>query len=97
MSQPWILDPEILAIKIREDQKRIEDHNNVLRELVKLIFAGISQVINYDHVITTIPMYEIPLEHKGKRYDISFIKGDRIFYVQLDSEPLKYQERQGRS
>ena len=95
MSQPWILDPEILAIKIREDQKRIEQHNEVLRELVKLIFAGISRTINYDHVITTIPMYEIPLEYRGKRYDISFVKGDRIFYVQLDSEPLEYHKRQG--
>jgi len=95
MSQPWILDPEILAIKIREDPKRIEDHNEVLRELVKLIFAGISQTMNYDHVVTSIPRYEIPLEYRGKRYDISFVKDGRIFYVQLDSEPLNKDQRRG--
>jgi len=95
MSQPWILDPEILAIKLQEKHARVEDHNEVLREIIKLIFAGISQIINYDHVVTSIPRYEIPLEYRNKRYDISFIKGNRIFYVQIDSEKIDYQQRQG--
>ena len=95
MSKPWVLDHVKLAMRLMERHPKHKEHDYQLEEILRLIFRGISQEVNYDHIITSIPKSNIPLEYRGKRYDISFVKDGRIFYVQLDSEPLEYQERQG--
>lgn len=95
MSREWILSPEALTLMLNLKRNKQRYHDSILKQLLFFIYAQITHEVNYDHVITTIPKKAIPLTYRGKRYDISFIHNNRIFYVQIDSESITMAEEHG--
>lgn len=88
-----IIDFEALTIiATKKSLMKLKKHDEVVKALVKFIAREISDVINYDHVITDVKKFDLPLEHEKKRYDISFLKDGRIFFIQVDSRALTNEE-----
>lgn len=69
-----------------------KEHLAVLYSFVMHIAGSVSPLINYDHLEMPVVKYPIPLKHRKKDYDISFILNDRIVYVDIETEKLPLQQ-----
>ena len=65
--------------------KHSDEHTKILVALVQFIGETLSRKINYDHVITHIPKTPLSLQHDGKKRDISFVYGNRLVFVDVET------------
>lgn len=84
----WVANPHLFFEMCKNKARRQEAHDQVLVKLVEYIYRELSRAVNYDHVSSTIPKTDIPLGVQGRRYDISFVLDNRIFFLQLDSRAV---------
>lgn len=85
----WILDPRTFLSMQRAARRRTLLHDKMLQEILLFIYQRFSKTVAYDHITSTIPKAKISLYHLGRFYDIAFIYGERIYYLQLDSRKFK--------
>jgi len=64
-------------------------HDVVICILVDFIYNNVSEFVNYDHVDYLVPKSkDIPLRWRGKNYDIAFLFGDRIVFLEVKTVSL---------
>jgi len=85
MDKPYYLKAEALGIRFYPSSRTSLEHKNVLKYLVAFCYEKFSNMINYDHLSLAIPRINLPLVWNNKRYDISFIFGDRLVLVRVDT------------
>ena len=87
------MDVQKISISFVGEDKASSEHKAVIRDLVRYLKDRYGSEINYDHVFTTFKRSPIPLTFRGKRYDISFILGDRLVLIQVDTKLYKPQKQ----
>ena len=83
----FVLRNGVLCMTFKGEGRASKEHNDVVRDLVKMISEKYHTNMNYDHVHSTVMKTPIPLTYRGKRYDISFVYEGRVGFIQIDSEP----------
>ena len=91
MAKSYSLEPTILPLSFKGEDKASRPHKQVIRDLVSFIKGRYGHPINYDHVFSTVKRTPLPMEYRGKRYDIAFIHGKRLILVQIDTQDLRKQ------
>jgi len=78
--QEWQRDPMLPIVKTKYGKKEHKEHNIQVGLVATAIYAYVSNRINFDHIDILIPREKIPLEYKGKRYDIAYLDrhGNRV-------------------
>lgn len=89
MQKEYNLEPSILPLSFKGEDKASRPHKQVIRDLVRHISLQYDTPINYDHVYSTVKRSPLPMKYKGKRYDIAFIHGNRLILVQIDTIDLR--------
>ena len=89
------LENEAISLTFKGEGKASKEHNDIIRDLVKMISEKYHTNMNYDHVYSTVMKTPVPLTYRGKRYDISFVYEGRVVFIQVDSEPYSLPEDQG--
>jgi len=77
-----------LAIRTERPKNISETQAYILEELVKFIYAEISDKINYDHVNLEIPRTPLRLWYRKRRRDISFLLGRELVFIDVYVEKL---------
>jgi len=61
------------------------EHKKILELLIRFIYKNITSEINYDHLNLEIARANIPLKYDGHRADISFVYGDRLVFIDIET------------
>ena len=79
-NQSWQRDPRLHIVRTPHGKKEHQEHNIQVGLVAAAIYAYVSHRINFDHINILIPREQIPLEYKGKRYDIAYMDrhGNRV-------------------
>jgi len=89
MERSKYLKAEYLGLRFSPTSRLSREHFIVLKYLISFCFEKFTNIINYDHMYLTIPKVNLPLVWKNQRYDISFLYGDRLILIRVDTFKLK--------
>jgi hypothetical protein len=86
-------DPKLKIFFFPNDQRKQPEWVRNFNELLMLITKHISKIVNYNHVITSIPQTPLPLKLQGKEYDLSYLAPDgTICLIKFKVIPPKAQK-----
>lgn len=89
---PFRTDPGISAITHNIGKARFKMHDEIQLFLLEHIEKHLTSFINYDHLNLGMPRYNIPLNIDKHRFDISFILGQYLIFIEIKTRKLKMED-----
>jgi len=87
-----IRDPNIPLLNYRVRSKLETTHQAAISDLLIALLAEGKEILNYDHIETTIPKQPYSLEFGGRRYDILYKDGSYYVYIEVKTTRKKPKE-----
>ncbi len=84
-----IRDINIPFLNYRVRSKIQTTHQAALSDILVALLAEGKEILNYDHIETTIPKQPYSLEFGGRRYDILYKDGSYYVYVEVKTTRKK--------
>jgi len=84
-----IKDSNIPLLNYRVTTPISKVHEKVVSDLLIALSAIGKEVLNYDHIQTTIPKQPYSLVHRGRRYDILYKDDGYYIFLEIKTTSLK--------
>lgn len=78
-----VRDPNLPLLGYDVKHQLERNHHEVIADLLNALQRTGYEILNYDHIQTTIPKQDLPLKWRGKRYDILARKGSLIALLEV--------------
>lgn len=88
MAKAFVHDLDSPLLRPATTGKASIEHKRVLAKLIGFVVDEFSSVVNYDHIHGSVKRSPIPLRFEKHIYDLSFVYGDRLIFIDIQSERL---------